>query len=47
MKTLTESEKVELYRAGKYRFPPPPVSHVYWDEAAWIRYVDRFGTWIV
>ncbi len=37
---------VELYRAGKYRFPPPPVYHGNWDESAWIRFVNRNGQWI-
>lgn len=44
--TLTDEQKTELYRAGKYMFPPPPVCTVLWDEAAWIRFVDRNGKWL-
>lgn len=45
--SLTESQKLELYRAGKYLFSPPPVYHENWDELAWIRYIDMHGTWII
>ena len=44
--TLTDEQKTELYRAGKYTFPIPPVCHAKWDEAAWIRYVDAHGRWL-
>lgn len=29
----------ELYRAGRYVFSPPPVSHARWTEDDWIRYI--------
>jgi hypothetical protein len=34
-----------LYKAGKYRFPPAPVTTALWDEDAWIRWVDGHGAW--
>ena len=42
---MTEDEKKQLYWAGRYTCPPPPVPHILWDEAAWIRYIDIYGTW--
>lgn len=42
---LTYEEKCELYRAGLYQFPAPPVCHTRWTEADWIRYIDNCGKW--
>ena len=38
--------KVRMYRAGRYTFPPPPVGHIKWTEADWIRYIDNHGRWL-
>ena len=42
--------KKEIYRGniegGSYRFPAPPVCTHYWDEMAWIRFIDADGRWI-
>jgi hypothetical protein len=43
---MTYEQKVELYRAGKYLFPPPPVCHVGWTERNWIDYIDAHGKWV-
>lgn len=43
---LTEEEKIALYRAGRYCFPAPPVYTGNWDEAAWIRFIDKEGRWL-
>ena len=40
-----EAEKIEKYRAGRYRIPAPPVLHVEWNEADWIRFIDACGKW--
>lgn len=45
MKTeLTDSpelrtKRLNAYRAGKYRFNPPPVYSGNWDEQAWMNWV--------
>lgn len=44
MKTMT---KKEAYKLGYYEFPPPPVCTVYWDDAAWIAFIDKQGRWTV
>lgn len=43
---LTWDQKVQLYREGRYAFPPPPVCTARWTEDSWIRYVDLHGVWI-
>jgi hypothetical protein len=43
---MTAEEKQKKYRAGKYAFPPPPVSHARWREEDWIRYIDAWGKWL-
>lgn len=45
--SLYHEEKRKLYRAGRYLFPPPPVTHAAWTEDDWIRYIDAHGKWIV
>lgn len=37
--------KVELYRAGAYSFPVPPVCPVGWSEQNWIDFIDSRGRW--
>jgi len=45
--THTDSwTREELYASGAYRFPPPPVPTAGWGDAAWIRFIDRDGSWI-
>jgi hypothetical protein len=43
---MTEKEKRDKYRAGRYAFPPPPVPHARWSEDDWIRYIDQHGSWL-
>jgi len=46
---LTEDDwdkKVELYRKGMYIVPVPPVCHANWTEEAWIRFIDKEGSWL-
>jgi hypothetical protein len=35
----------ELFRAGKYRMPVPPVQTAYWREDDWIVWIDCHGQW--
>ena len=37
---MTHEEKVEAYRNGKYIFKAPPVCTAYWDDGAWIKWID-------
>jgi hypothetical protein len=43
---LTNEQKIQLYREGRYTFPPPPVPHIHWGESSWIRYIDVYGRWL-
>ena len=38
--------KVVKFRAGKYAFKTPPVSHAGWDIDAWIYWIDNNGVWL-
>lgn len=37
--------KIELYRAGLYSLPVPPVHTTYWTEKDWINFIDKYGRW--
>lgn len=43
---MNYSDKIKLYRAGKYRMPVPPVTTALWNESDWIRFIDNKGEWI-
>lgn len=43
---VTQAEKIQAYREGRYRFPAPPVSHALWSESAWVAYIDANGQWL-
>uniref|UniRef100_A0A6H2A1T4 Uncharacterized protein n=1 Tax=viral metagenome TaxID=1070528 RepID=A0A6H2A1T4_9ZZZZ len=38
--------KRRWFREGKYTCPTPPVSHTYWTEISWIKWIDTEGKWI-
>jgi hypothetical protein len=38
--------KVFLFRAHRYKFPPPPTKHIGWTESNWITYIDKNGVWL-
>jgi|TARA_Y100000310_G_scaffold243112_3_gene247529 hypothetical protein len=42
---ILNAQKLELYRQGKYAFPPPDVTHAWWTEKDWIDYIDLHGEW--
>lgn len=42
---MNENVKRELYRLGRYSFPPPPVLTVNWSMDSWIKYIDINGRW--
>lgn len=44
---LTEDDKRRLYRAGDYLMPVPGPCPVGWSEAAWIRFIDIHGKWVI
>lgn len=44
---LTDYLRINMYNAGCYSFPPPPVPHVMWTVWDWIRYIDAEGIWHV
>lgn len=44
---MTDKEKQELYRLGKYAFPAPPVGWTKWDMESWIKYIDAHGKWLI
>ena len=35
----------ELYRAGKWKAPAPPVCTFNWGESEWIAWIDSMGEW--
>lgn len=39
--------KHEAYVSGHYMMEVPPVHTVFWDEAAWIRWIEQTGFWTV
>jgi len=39
-------QKLTRFRAGLYKFPPPPISHAYWGEDRWVDYIDAYGEWL-
>lgn len=43
---MTYAMKVVKFRAGRYKFPPPPVSHAHWDRDTWIAWIDLEGVWL-
>jgi hypothetical protein len=43
---LTKEKKLELYRAGLYRFKAPPVCCRLWNESDWITFIDAYGGWL-
>ena len=43
---MNDQDKLAKYRAGQYAFPAPPVHSTSWGEAAWIRYIDKYGVWL-
>lgn len=42
---LTQEQKEELFRANVFDCDPPPVRHVQWSMAGWIRFIDGNGRW--
>ena len=44
--SLTYWHKVVKFRAGEYKFPPPPGYHGDWDRDTWIHYIDNHGEWL-
>lgn len=42
---LSLERKQELYKAGKYLFKAPPVSHHLWTDSDWITYIDNHHGW--
>jgi hypothetical protein len=45
MTTLTPADKLRMFRAGQYKFQPPPEPHGKWDNIDWVHYIDRCGVW--
>ena len=41
----TPEQMLEMYNAGHYIFPAPPVCTAYWDDSDWIAFIDRSGRW--
>ena len=40
------SERIlEMYRNDEWIAPVPPVCTTMWEEADWIRYIDKEGVW--
>ena len=33
------AKRLAAYRAGAYRFSPPPVCSLHWDDEAWMNHV--------
>lgn len=42
---FTNAQKIQMYKLGQYKFPPPPVTPIRWTTTNWITYIDRFGIW--
>ncbi len=42
---LAPKVKLEMYRAGNYLMPPPPVCTRNWGEDNWIHFIDTYGRW--
>ncbi len=42
----TPEQQLAMYRAGQYQMPAPPVFTGNWDEACWIKFIDRDGQWL-
>ena len=40
-----DPKKVQMYRNHQFSMPVPPHTTDRWDEAAWIRFIDRDGQW--
>lgn len=45
MNNYTYEQKVEMYKAGTYKFEVPPVCTVPWDVDSWIRFIDACDGW--
>ena len=46
MTAYTSQQKLLMFRAGQYKFQPPPVPHGQWDDTDWVVFIDRCGTWV-
>jgi len=46
MKSGLRNQLRKLYRAGRYKMPPPPVCPVGWTEDHWIDYIEECGVWL-
>ena len=42
---MTYAQKLGKYRRGEYMFPPPPITHAYWNDERWVDYIDAYGEW--
>ena len=47
MSQLSKQQKLNLYRAGQYKFPAPSGPTAFWNDQDWINYVDTHGRWLV
>ena len=45
--TLSQEQKVILYEQGSYCFKVPPVYTGNWNSAAWIKWIDYSGKWLI
>lgn len=45
MAELTQGEKLQLYKEGRWQCPMPPVTPARWSDESWIRYIDKHGKW--
>ena len=44
-KETVDTKKLKAYRAGLWAVKVPPVCTVYWDDAAWIDWIDKCNGW--
>jgi len=42
---FTEAQKQHMYRFGQWGCPAPPVYSGFWNEAAWIKWIDTHNGW--
>ena len=42
---MTEAEKLEALRDGRWICQVPPCCTYRWDEQSWIKWIDRTGVW--
>lgn len=45
--SLSPEEKLRLFNEGQYACAVPPVCHVHWSNADWMRWIDSNGKWLV